>query len=128
MPRFVLLRHKCHPTDFKPSHWDLMLERQGILLTWELRELPTAWTEPSQLASSDSVAARQLADHRLAYLDYEGPVSEKRGSVFCHDRGTYELLQQSDGYLELSLQGAILHGTAELRQIKLHWQLAVKSP
>ena len=109
MPRFVLLRHECPPPSKKskhekPSHWDFMLESDGVLRTWELRELPAAWAAlldqttgetAGETAGGASVTATPLPDHRLAYLDYEGPISGGRGSVCCCDRGTYELLQET---------------------------------
>ena len=39
--------------------------------------------------------AEVLPDHRLAYLDYEGPISGDRGSVTRWDRGTYDVEHQS---------------------------------
>jgi len=57
-----------------------MLEVEGVLRTWELRELPRAW---AALLGEDfenpSVQAQPLADHRLAYLDFEGPLRGDRG-------------------------------------------------
>lgn len=78
MPRYVILTHD-HPF----PHWDLMLEDGGVLRTWRLLAEP---------AAGQVVRAEQLADHRLAYLDYEGPVSGGRGSVARWDHGTYEQL------------------------------------
>ena len=129
MPRFVLLHHVC-PPDFskprqnKPSHWDFMLEFAGKLRTWELHQLPSPWVKDSASENTDKVSAVQLADHRLAYLDYEGPLSGDRGTVSRYDRGTYELLCQEKGLLQIRLQGAHLRGTAELLQSGSHWQLS----
>ena len=50
-------------------HYDLMLE-VGVLRTWS--EPPVAGVE---------LECRLLADHRLPYLDYEGPISGGRGTV-----------------------------------------------
>ena len=76
MPRFVVLEHD-HPT----LHWDLMLEAAGALKTWRLARPPLRENAP--------IAATKLPDHRLAYLDYEGPVSGNRGTVTRWDRGEY---------------------------------------
>lgn len=35
------------------------------------------------------IAATPIADHRLLYLDYEGPVAGDRGIVECWDRGPF---------------------------------------
>jgi hypothetical protein len=102
MPRFVLLRHECPPEFGKPSHWDLMLEDVGALLTWSLVELPT----PGGLAAF----ATRLDDHRLAYLDYEGPLSGERGSVSRVDAGEFEWVERTDQRMVVSFAGRLLLG------------------
>ena len=100
MPRYVILRHELpqgHGLDAqRTTHWDLMLECDGALRTWALAE------EPELGSSSDAEA---LADHRIAYLAYEGPVSENRGFVTRRDAGHYELVSESDTTLELQIAG-----------------------
>jgi hypothetical protein len=54
-----------------------MLEAGGALKTWALSQEPAERIE---------IAAEVLADHRLAYLEYEGPVSGGRGTVARWDR------------------------------------------
>jgi hypothetical protein len=104
--RFVILRHDC-PDGYKPGvHWDLMLEDGGRLRTWALAAEPTAEV---------TIAAEQLPDHRLAYLDYEGPISGNRGVVSRWDFGSYELLNVA-GDLQLSLIGRQLRGQVTLRR------------
>ena len=125
--RFVLLRHDC-PTQFeKPSHWDFMLEAEGVLMTWELRRLPTSWSTALKLDSIDaspSVPATRLADHRLAYLDYEGPLSGERGSVHCVDRGKYELIEEQSERLVVKLEGSMLSGSVTLLQQGSSWEVS----
>lgn len=70
--RFVVLRHELPAGSGRRSHWDLMLEVEGTLWTWELLE-PLAVDAPQ--------TARRLPDHRLEYLLLEGPVSGGRGTV-----------------------------------------------
>jgi hypothetical protein len=77
MPRFVILEHD-HPV----LHWDLMLEADGVLQTWRLERAPE---EPGC-----TIHATALGDHRIAYLDYEGPVSGGRGIVQRWDAGTFD--------------------------------------
>ena len=66
MPRFVILRHELPDPRRRGVHWDFMLEHAGVLRTWALAEEP---------APNKPISAEALADHRLAYLNYEGPVS-----------------------------------------------------
>lgn len=108
MPRFVILRHEMPPGGGRGTHLDLMLEVGGVLRTWSIPELPV----PGQL-----IQAEALPDHRLAYLDYEGPVSDNRGSVSRVDEGEYEVLADSAGLWCVHLVGKVLHGKFELRQV-----------
>ncbi len=80
--RYVILRHEVPPEQSRASHWDLLVEwdRDHLLLTWELENLP---------ASGQLLSARPLAPHRRRYLDYEGPLTEGRGSVTRWDAGDY---------------------------------------
>ncbi|QDT72490.1 ATP-dependent DNA ligase [Lacipirellula limnantheis] len=109
MLRFVLLYHDCPPAFGKPSHWDLMLERDGALLTWSLAELPPTWCTVGVRSPTDagaqSINATRIADHRLEYLDYEGPISGGRGAVRRHDWGHYELLGETPADLQVRLHG-----------------------
>ena|SRR5438270_9422538 len=105
MGRYVILRHEC-PPEFKPSvHWDLMLEAGNALRTWALAVEP---------APGISIAADQLPDHRLEYLDYEGPVSGNRGTVIRWDTGWFELLSESTAELTVRLMGNRLVGKARI--------------
>lgn len=81
--RFVILRHSGHG----PLHYDWMLESGEALATWRTLE------SPENLAIGNTVEAGGLPDHRLAYLDYEGPVSGDRGSVERVAAGSYELIE-----------------------------------
>jgi hypothetical protein len=137
MPRFVLLRHLCPAGYEKSSHWDFMLEWTGALRTWELRELPTIWwialgdvLPDSAKPATYVVQASRLADHRLAYLDYEGPLSHNRGSVSRSDAGTYTLTRETGNRLDIQLAGERLQGETVLELDKAHqdhWHLRAES-
>jgi hypothetical protein len=112
VPRFVILDH-----DHPHQHWDLMLEVGPCLRTWRLPQLP----QPGQLLSIE-----QSFDHRLVYLDYEGPLSENRGTVQRWDCGTYELVRMEDPCLVIRLSGLRIQGQLQLRQVdQLHWTLCL---
>jgi len=76
--RWALLRH-----DFPWLHWDFLLARNHApaATTWRLLRTPCV---------NEPIAAQALPDHRLLYLDYEGPVSGGRGSVQRLDRGEWQ--------------------------------------
>ena len=128
MPRFVLLQHECPLGRPRPTHFDLMLESGDALATWTMSHLPSDWRSLVSRAASDSVsesncvAAERLADHRPAYLDYEGPVSGDRGHVRRLDAGTFSALQEPMTY---SLDGQFIRGTIKLERVSddAQWQL-----
>jgi hypothetical protein len=103
MPQFVILRHDAP----QGVHFDFMLEVGGILKTWALHDPP----RPAADIPGDA-----LPDHRLAYLDYEGPVSGSRGSVERWDRGHYTVERQDDAEWIVQLAGTRLSGRAILRR------------
>jgi hypothetical protein len=130
MPRFVLLYHDCPPDYERPSHWDLMLESSDVLRTWALAELPQAWQldRAMTVAKSEPVEAVELGDHRLAYLDYEGPVSRERGVVRRIDSGTYETIVNASDRCEIDVNGQAVRGRLNLHRIKgATWALTVES-
>jgi hypothetical protein len=102
MLRFVVLTHD-HPN----LHWDFLLESDNRLRTWRLAEPPD---------SGRPIAAEPLPDHRLHYLDYEGPVDGYRGEVRRWDRGEYVLIEETPARIEVRLTGEKLVGTAVLQR------------
>jgi hypothetical protein len=58
-----------------------------------------------------------LPDHRLAYLDYEGPISGGRGSVRQRERGSYDWLWDSSDGLAVRLAGERLRGVVRLTRL-----------
>ena len=108
MPRFAILIHD-HPF----LHWDLLVEQVGVLRSWRLLESPERWL---LAASPVALSAEAIADHRLAYLDYEGPVSRERGTVQRWDSGDVMWLEQTEGVVRLKLTGERLCGELTLSQ------------
>lgn len=87
-----------------------MLEAAGVLRTWRLIDAPV---EPADWFDR-GIDAEQLPDHRLHYLDYEGPVGGDRGVVAQWDRGEYELLEESETTLIIKIAGRRIRGVARL--------------
>lgn len=79
-----MLRH-----DFPWLHWDFLLARPNApaATTWRLLRTPCL---------NEPIAAEALPDHRLVYLDYEGPVSGGRGSVLRLDGGEWQEMATPD--------------------------------
>ena len=105
MPRFVILKHETPLGSLRGTHWDLMLEADGVLRTWTLAAEPVG---------GKTMVAERLADHRVAYLDYEGPIAGDRGTVTRCDAGTMEWGEVTDECVVATLQGAIVRGEVRL--------------
>lgn len=80
--RFVILRHD-HPF----LHWDLLLEHGDTAATWRLLTEPVA---------GKPIPCERIADHRLHYLTYEGPVSGGRGAVIRVAAGFYQSVHPAE--------------------------------
>lgn len=91
MPRFTIVAHD-HPF----HHWDLFLEAGPVLRTWRL--VP-------RLDPESAFVVEPTPDHRLDYLEYEGPISNDRGSVQRVDGGTFEWQRDEGDRIEILLTG-----------------------
>ena len=96
-----------------------MLEAGAALRTWRLLERPL---------SGQRVRAELLGNHRLAYLDYEGPVSRNRGRVTRWDAGTFTCELDSADRVVVQLSGQRCSGHAVLeRDAAGDWIFAIAS-
>jgi bifunctional non-homologous end joining protein LigD len=99
--RFVIQEH--HATRL---HWDLRLERDGVLVSFAVPNgLPT---EPK-----DNRLAVHTEDHPLEYLEFHGEIpkgSYGAGTMTIWDRGTYEELKWEPRKIEVLLHGERVRG------------------
>jgi bifunctional non-homologous end joining protein LigD len=110
-PIFVVQRHRA-----RRLHYDLRLERDGVLASWAVpRGIP--------LQAGERHLAVHVEDHPLAYADFEGEIPAGQygaGTVEIWDRGTYELVEEKpDGGLTVRLAGAKLQGVWTLVPARL---------
>ena len=92
----------------RSSHWDLMFQHGDVLRTWAVESVPN---------SDAPLDAMRLADHRLDYLEYEGPVSGDRGVVTRWDGGEYTLERETADEWVVTLAGARLIGRMTLERV-----------
>ncbi len=103
MPRFVILEHD-HPL----LHWDFMLDSGAALRTWRLATSPR---------TGEAIDALAIFDHRLMYLDYEGPIHGDRGRVVRWEHGTFDWEIQEADRIVVRLHGEQLRGVLRLEQV-----------
>src|SRR5579875_12319 len=94
--RFVIHEHSA-----RRLHWDLRLEREGVLASWALpKGLP--------LAPGENHFAAHTEDHPLEYLRFHGEVPRGEygaGTMTIWDEGTYECLKWEPRKVEVALHG-----------------------
>jgi bifunctional non-homologous end joining protein LigD len=96
LPRFVIHEHSA-----RSMHWDLRLERDGVLVSWAIPKGMPPEPKVNHLAP-------HTEDHPLSYLDFEGeipPGSYGAGTIEIWDRGTYECLKWEPRKVEVALHG-----------------------
>jgi DNA ligase D-like protein (predicted 3'-phosphoesterase) len=93
-------------------HWDLRLERDGVLVSWAVpKGLPA---DPS----TNHLAVR-TEDHPMEYLDFHGEIPKGEyggGTMTIWDRGTYEMEKWSDREVKVVLHGRRASGRFVLFQ------------
>lgn len=97
--QFVISEH----TTPDGVHWDLMLEMDDVLWTWRLNSLP-------EDLKNKPIPAERIHDHPLRFLTYEGPVQNGTGNVMITEKGSYNIIEETDTILTFDLNGNILCG------------------
>jgi bifunctional non-homologous end joining protein LigD len=100
-PQFVVQEH--HATAL---HWDLRLERDGVLASWAVPKGIPADPKANHLAV-------HTEDHPLEYLDFAGDIPEGNygaGVMKIWDRGTYERHKWTDREVQVTFAGRRVQG------------------
>ena len=108
-PRFVIQEHHA-----RRLHWDLRLERDGVLVSWALpKGLPDAPGENRFAAATE--------EHPIEYLEFEGEIPRGQygaGRMTVWDTGTYECLKWEPRKVEVALRGTRVRGRYALFPIE----------
>ena len=115
-PYFCVQRH-----DATRLHYDFRLEIDGVLKSWAVPKGPS-------LDPAVKVFAAHVEDHPMEYGDFEGNIPAGNyggGSVMLWDRGTFDLLGDTDaaaqlarGDLKFRLHGEKLNGDFAIVHMK----------
>lgn len=100
-PRFVIHEHHA-----RSLHWDLRLERDGVLVSWAVpKGLPP---DPGE-----NHLAVHVEDHPLSYIDFAGEIPAGEygaGKVSVWDSGTYECHKFRSDEVMVTFHGERLQG------------------
>ncbi len=92
--------------DASQLHYDLRLEKEGVLKSWAIPKGPSE--DPS-----DKRLAIETNDHSLEYADFEGVIEEGNygaGEVELWDKGVYEEIKWKENEIIIDLNGDKLDG------------------
>jgi bifunctional non-homologous end joining protein LigD len=99
--RFVVHEHHA-----RRLHWDLRLERDGVLVSWAVpRGIPP---DPAR-----NHLAVHTEDHPLEYIEFSGDIPAGQygaGTMKIWDRGTYETHKFREDEVMVTFHGERLHG------------------
>lgn len=115
--QFVVQEHHA-----SSLHWDLRLEREGVLKSWAVPKGPPEAKGVRRLAV-------QTEDHPTEYANFEGIIPEGEyggGNVSIWDRGEYETEKWIEGEIIVHLRGERLEGRycmIGLRDQQRNWLL-----
>jgi DNA ligase D-like protein (predicted ligase)/DNA ligase D-like protein (predicted 3'-phosphoesterase) len=107
--RFVIQEHHAHKL-----HYDLRLERDGVLKSWAV---PKGIPE----TPGEKHLAVAVEDHPLEYVSFEGEIPKGEygaGTVSIWDSGTYGTKHWDEEKIEVTLHGRRLDGAYVLVQFK----------
>jgi len=106
---FVVQEHHA-----RRLHYDLRLEKQGVLKSWAVpKGIPQR--------TGDKRLAVQTEDHPLEYSVFEGAIPEGQygaGTVTIWDKGSYDAKVWEDDKIEFMLNGEKLQGMFVLTRLK----------
>ena len=106
---FVVQEHHA-----RRLHYDLRLEKDGVLKSWAVPKGIPESTEEKRLAV-------ETEDHPLGYADFEGAIPKGQygaGTVKIWDKGAYELKVWDENMVEFTLKGQRLRGRYVLVRLK----------
>ncbi|MGK8510429.1 ATP-dependent DNA ligase [Nocardia asiatica] len=105
--RYVVQEHHA-----RRLHWDVRLERDGVLVSWAVPKGPPTSPDQNRLAV-------HTEDHPMEYLDFHGAIPKGEygaGEMTIWDSGTYETEKWRDDEVIVRFHGKRLTGRYALIQ------------
>ncbi len=99
--RYVIQKHQA-----RHLHWDLRLEREGVLKSWAVPKEPPTKVGERRLAV-------EVEDHPIEYGNFEGIIAEGQygaGTVEIWDHGHFTPIQWDENEIIIDIHGEKLQG------------------
>ena len=106
---FVIQRHQA-----RHLHYDMRLERDGVLKSWAIPKSPPFESGIKRLAV-------ETEDHPIEYQDFEGDIPEGHygaGKVEIWDKGSYSPVEWGKNLIVFDIRAQKLKGTYCLVKLK----------
>jgi DNA ligase D-like protein (predicted 3'-phosphoesterase) len=106
---YVIQKHQA-----RHLHYDLRLEKDGVLKSWSIPKEPPRKAGIKRLAIS-------VEDHPLSYEKFEGRIPQGEygaGKVEIWDRGFYKIFEQNKTFWKIEIHGKKLTGIYCLLKFK----------
>ena len=101
----------CHNAEKVGLHYDLRLERDGVLKSFATRYLP-------QLIDNEKkkILLIQVYDHKLEWFNFEGQIFKGygKGNMYIWDKGTYKTVKWTKSNIIVEFDGQKLIGKYSL--------------
>ncbi|MEV6135939.1 ATP-dependent DNA ligase [Nocardia sp. NPDC051990] len=115
--RFVVQEHRA-----RRLHWDVRLERDGVLVSWAVPKGPPISSDQNRLAV-------HTEDHPLEYLDFHGAIPKGQygaGEMTIWDSGTYDTEKWREDEVIVTFHGKRLRGRyAMIRTNGTQWLMHI---
>ncbi len=99
--KFIILYHYR----IEEPHYDLMLEAEESLDSWRIPE-----DKLQPLLNGETIEVISIKPHNKKYLNFEGDLTDSRGSVKIYDKGTSSYTHNENSRFDFLIFGFIVSG------------------
>ena len=105
---YSIIKHTLSDYTF---HYDFLIKKNDILQCWQFSSI-------ANIEIGELIFCKKIFDHRLKYLNYQGPISNNRGKVQIIQNGFLEIIIQEDNLVRFRIDSELLNGNFEIRKIQ----------
>ncbi len=107
--KFIILYH----FGIDETHYDLMLEAEGSLDSWRIPE-----KNFKQLLNGETIEVISIKPHNKKYLNFEGELTDGKGSVKIYDKGTTSYKRNENIQFDVLIFGSEISGKLIFKKLE----------